>query len=58
MDPTSRYLDLNPMPHGPGAVRVLMYRLCESRERVQSTVRNPLGRGCRHQVPRKSVTSL
>ena len=31
---------------------------CESRERVQSTVRNPLGRGCRHRVPRKSVTSL
>jgi len=30
----------------------------ESRERVQLTVRNPLGRGCRHLVPRKSVTSL
>jgi hypothetical protein len=24
--------------HGLGAVRVLMYRLCDSRERVQSTV--------------------
>jgi hypothetical protein len=28
------------------------------RERVQSTVRDPLGLGCRHRVPRKSVTSL
>src|SRR5713226_1172197 len=33
------------VPHGPGAVRVLIYRLCDSRERVQLTVRNPLGRG-------------
>jgi hypothetical protein len=24
-------------PHGPGAVRVLIYRLCDGRERVQST---------------------
>jgi hypothetical protein len=25
------------LPHGPGAVRVLIYRLCHSRERVQLT---------------------
>jgi len=43
------------VPHGPGAVRVLIYRLCDSRQRVQSTVRNPHERGCRRRVPRKSV---
>jgi hypothetical protein len=37
------------MPHWVGAVRVLIYRLCDSCERVQSTVRNP----CRGRVPRK-----
>jgi hypothetical protein len=26
------------VPHGPGAVRMLIYRLCDSRGRVQSTV--------------------
>ena len=48
----SRYLTVR------GAVRVLIYRLGDSRERVQLAVRNPLGWGCRHLVPRKSVTSL
>jgi hypothetical protein len=40
--------------HGPGAVRVLIYRLCDSRERVQSTVRNPLERG----LPRPSSKKI
>ncbi len=53
-----RAFDQTQVPHGPGAVRVLIYGLCDSRERLQLAVRNPLGRGCRDVVPRKSVTSL
>src|SRR2546426_476850 len=44
---------LNPSFSRLWAVRALIYRLCDSRERVQLTVRNPLGRSCRHLVPRK-----
>ena len=45
------------VPHGPGAVRVLIYRLCDSRVRVQSTAAIHLGGGCRRPLPGKSVTS-
>ena len=45
------------VPHGPGAVRLLVYRLCDTRERVQSTDAIHLNGGCRRRVPRKSVTS-
>ncbi len=37
--------------HGPGAVRVLIYRLCNCRERVQSTVRGHLRTGSAAEFP-------
>src|SRR5206468_4142969 len=38
------------VPHGPGAVRVLIYRLCNCRERVQSMVRGHFRTGSAAEV--------
>ncbi len=44
--------------HGHGAVRALIYRLCNCRARVQSTVRGHLRTGLSRRVPGESVPRL
>src|SRR6266540_4948586 len=44
--------------HGPGAVRLLIYRLCKCRDRVQSRVRGHLRNGLGRRVPGESVPRL
>jgi hypothetical protein len=56
--PTNGLGILNPGVSRSWAVRLLMYRRCDSRERVESTAAFHLNGGRRRRVPRKSVTRL